>query len=71
MNTQWKSHIRELRKSKRFTQSDLAKKVGITRQSLSAIENERTVPSLRVALKLSSFFETNVNELFTLKTSER
>ncbi len=71
MNLQWKSHIRKLRKSKRFTQSDLAKKVGITRQSLSAIENERTVPSLKVALKLSSFFDTNVNELFTLKTSER
>ncbi|HCY80977.1 MAG TPA: transcriptional regulator [Xanthomarina gelatinilytica] len=70
MEPQLKSHIRDWRKSKRFTQSDLAKKVGITRQSLSAIENERTIPSLKVALKLSSIFETEVNELFTLKTSE-
>tara|TARA_Y100001933_G_C18999491_1_gene564028 strand:+ start:1327 stop:1542 length:216 start_codon:yes stop_codon:yes gene_type:complete len=71
MKPKFKSHIQSLRKSKRLTQTELAQKVNISRQSLSAIENERTIPSLKVALRLSRFFCTDVNELFTLETSKR
>ncbi len=67
MASQLKSRIREWRKSKNLTQTELAEKVEITRQSLSAIENEKTIPSLKVSLKLSKIFMTEVNELFTLK----
>lgn len=67
MKPQLISHIQNLRKSKKLTQNELAKKVNISRQSLSAIENEKTVPSLKVALKLSLIFEVEVNELFSIE----
>ena len=70
MKPQLISHIKKWRKSKKLTQTELAQKVHISRQSLSAIENERTIPSLKVALRLSRFFCTDVNQLFTLETSE-
>ncbi|GAB4512186.1 MAG: helix-turn-helix transcriptional regulator [Allomuricauda sp.] len=67
MKPQLISHIQNLRKSKKLTQNELAQKVNISRQSLSAIENEKTVPSLKVALKLSLIFEVEVNELFSIE----
>ena len=49
-----------------FTQEDLAKKLGVSRQTINSIEKGRYVPSTTLALKMSEVFNLSVNELFSL-----
>jgi putative transcriptional regulator len=49
-----------------ITQEDLAKKIGVSRQTINSIEKNRYVPSTVLALKLSQVFEIPVNEFFSL-----
>ena len=49
-----------------ITQEDLAKKIGVSRQTINSIEKNRYVPSTLLALKLSKVFDTPVNEFFSL-----
>lgn len=49
-----------------LTQDDLAKKIGVSRQTINSIEKNRFVPSTVLALKLSSIFNKPVNDFFTL-----
>jgi putative transcriptional regulator len=58
--------VREHREARALTQGDLASKVGVTRQSINAIERGRYDPSLELALKLAAEFDTPVEELFWL-----
>ncbi len=60
------NHIRQLRSEKRWSQGLLAQKTGVARQTINAIENGRSVPSLELALKLSRAFAKPVEELFSL-----
>ena len=48
-----------------LTQEDLAQTVGVTRQTLLAIEKGKYVPSLDLAFKISRHFKVNVEEVFT------
>ena len=48
-------------------QEDLALKVGVTRQTINAIENDRYNPTLVLAMKLARLLETPVEELFKLE----
>lgn len=50
-----------------LTQEDLAKKLGVSRQTINSIENNRFVPSTLLALKLSKVFQKSVNEIFELE----
>ena len=50
-----------------LTQDDLAKKIGVSRQTINSIEKNRYVPSTVLALKLSAIFNISVNEFFTLE----
>ncbi len=50
-----------------LTQEDLAKKIGVSRQTISSIEKNRYVPSTILALKLSALFQKPVNEIFFLE----
>lgn len=52
---------------KRVSQEQLAKAIGVTRQTIFAIENNKYVPSTELALRLSAFFGKSVNELFWLQ----
>ena len=61
-----KNSIRVERAVKRITQQDLAEAVGVSRQTIYAIENGKFVPSTELALKLSAYFGKTVNELFSL-----
>ena len=47
-----------------LTQEDLAKKIGVSRQTINSIEKNRYVPSTILALKLSKVFGKSVNEIF-------
>jgi putative transcriptional regulator len=58
--------IREYREARDLTQGALASRVGVTRQSINAIECGRYDPSLELALKLAAEFDTVVEELFWL-----
>ncbi|NJD52145.1 MAG: helix-turn-helix transcriptional regulator [Candidatus Methanoperedens sp.] len=47
-----------------MTQDDLAKKVGVTRQTINAIELKKYDPSLSLAFKLAKLFNVTIEELF-------
>lgn len=50
-----------------LTQEQLAKKIGVSRQTINSIEKNRYVPSTILSLKLSRVFDKPVNELFILE----
>jgi putative transcriptional regulator len=53
-----------------LTQDDLAKKIGVSRQTINSIEANRYVPSTVLALKLSQVFNKPVNDFFKLSTDD-
>ena len=59
-----KNRLRELRAAKEWSQSDLADKLGVSRQTINAIETERYDPSLPLAFKISALFKTSIEEIF-------
>jgi putative transcriptional regulator len=54
-----------------LTQAELASRVGVTRQSINAIERGRYDPSLDLALKLAAEFDCAVEDLFWLDEQEQ
>ena len=53
-----------------LTQDDLAKRIGVSRQTINSIEANRYVPSTVLALKLSKVFNKPVNEFFKLSEDD-
>jgi putative transcriptional regulator len=53
-----------------LTQDDLAKKIGVSRQTINSIEANRYVPSTVLALKLSDVFGKPVNDFFKLSEED-
>jgi putative transcriptional regulator len=51
-----------------MTQEELAKRVRVTRQTIIALEANRYVPSLLLAVRLARVFEVSVEELFVLQS---
>lgn len=62
-----KNQIKALRKSKGYRQEDLAAALGVTRQTIIAIENNKYNPTLELAMKLAQHLGTTVEELFQLE----
>ncbi len=58
--------IRVARAEMRMTQQQLAEQIGVSRQTIHAIENGRFVPSTVLALKMARLFQKPVEELFLL-----
>ena len=56
--------IRELRKALGISQEELAKKCGVSRQTINAIENNKYDPTLSLAFRLARELELTVDELF-------
>ena len=61
------NNLRVLRAMKRITQEDLASSLGVTRQTIHAIENAKYNPSLELAFKIVRFFETTIEAVFFYK----
>ena len=59
-----KNRLRELREEKGLTQEELAKALGVTRQTVIAIEKGRYDPSLRLAFKIARFFGVKIEDIF-------
>lgn len=62
-----KNNIKELRKKLGIRQEDVAKALGVTRQTINAIENDKYNPTLELAMKLARLLETPVEKLFILE----
>jgi putative transcriptional regulator len=60
-----KNQLRELRTARAWSQGELAEKLGVSRQTINAIETEKYDPSLPLALKLARLFKRPVEEIFT------
>ena len=56
--------MRELRTTKGMSQRELANALGVSRQTINSIENERYVPSLSLAIAIARFFQRTVEEIF-------
>ena len=62
-----KNKVKELRKGRELRQEDLAAALGVTRQTIIAIENNKYDPTLELAMKISVFFGVTVNDIFTIE----
>ncbi len=61
-----KNNLKVERAIKNITQAQLADIIGVSRQTINAMELNKYVPSTVLALKISRVFEKNVNEIFFL-----
>jgi len=61
-----KNRVHEYRTDKGVTQEELGESVGVTRQTIIAIEKGNYTPSVLLALKLAEYFDTSIEELFYL-----
>jgi putative transcriptional regulator len=64
------NRLKEIRIQKKLTQEGLAKKVGVTRQTIIAIEKDKFVPSVRLALEIALALDTPLIEIFWLESLE-
>jgi putative transcriptional regulator len=59
-----KSRLRELRAAKQWSQADLADRLGVSRQTVNAIETEKYDPSLPLAFKVARLFKLPIEKIF-------
>ena len=65
-----KNSIRVERAIKRMTQAHLAELIGVSRQTIVAIESEKYVPSTVLSLKIARVFDKRVDDIFELEESD-
>ncbi len=58
------NNLPELRDEHDLSQGDLAAAVGVSRQTINAIERERYDPSLELAFELATFFDCHIEDIF-------
>jgi len=58
------NRVKELRKEKVYTQEDLAEFIGVSRQTVNAIEKQKFDPSLNTAFKMAKLFELPIESIF-------
>ncbi|MTI95262.1 MAG: helix-turn-helix transcriptional regulator [Firmicutes bacterium] len=58
--------LKQYRQQRKLTQAELAEAVGVTRQTIIAVENNKYAPTLRLALKIAAYFDVYVEEIFKL-----
>lgn len=61
------NNIRKMREAKNITQGELAAAVGVSRQTIVAVEKGNYTPSLLLAMNLAGFFGVSIEALFKLK----
>jgi putative transcriptional regulator len=59
-----RNQVRALRAAKDMAQGQLAEAMGVSRQTINSIENERYTPSLPLAMALARYFGVPVEEMF-------
>ena len=66
-----KNRLKVLRAERDWSQADLAERLGVSRQTINAIETEKYDPSLPLALKIGKLFERCVEKIFTMEDDGR
>jgi len=64
------NNLKVLRAIKNISQEELAKQIQVSRQTINAMEKGKYVPSTLLALKLARFFNTQVEEIFELESTD-
>ena len=59
-----KNRIEEIRKEKGIRQEEFAKSMGVSRQTISSLENGRYNPSIILAYKIAQYFDMTIEEVF-------
>lgn len=62
-----KTRLHELRKERNMQQAELAKLVGVRRETIGNLENGRYNPSLKLAMDIAKVFDTTVENIFTFE----
>ena len=62
-----KNNIKQLRKSEGLRQEDMARILGVSRQTIIAIENDKYNPTLELAMKIARSLRLHVEEIFILE----
>ena len=59
-----KNRIEEIRKDRGIRQEEFAKALGVSRQTISSLENGRYNPSIQLAFKIARYFDMTIEEVF-------
>ena len=59
-----KNRIEDIRKERGIRQEDFAKAMGVSRQTISSLENGRYNPSILLAYKIAKYFDMTIEEVF-------
>jgi putative transcriptional regulator len=59
-----KNRLRVLRAERRWSQAELAERLGVSRQTINAVETEKYEPSLTLAFKMARLFDLQIEEIF-------
>ena len=62
-----KNRIEEIRKERGIRQEDFAKEMGVSRQTISSLENGRYNPSIMLAYKIARFLDMTIEEVFVFE----
>lgn len=65
-----KNKIENIRNQKGIRQEELAKAMGVSRQTISSLENGRYNPSIMLAYKIAKFFEMTIEDVFCFEEEE-
>ena len=65
-----RNRVRELRTSREYSQGALAEELGVSRQTINAIETGRYLPSLPLALRIGALFGEPVERIFELEDDD-
>ena len=65
-----KNRVRSLRTANGMSQGDLGSSLGVSRQTINSIENERYLPSLPLAFAIARHFDAQIEEIFTMDEEE-
>ena len=65
-----KNRIEQIRKDKGIRQEDFAKAMGVSRQTISSLENGRYNPSINLAYKIAKYFGMIIEEVFIFEEGE-
>jgi len=66
MDAKVRTQVRAMRLAAGLSQAELASRLGVSRQTVNAIETGKYTPSLPLALMIARFFQTSVEEVFQL-----
>ena len=66
-----KNKIEEIRKERGIRQEEFAKSMGVSRQTISSLENGRYNPSITLAFKIAKYFGMTIEEVFVFEEEEQ